>query len=229
MSFFYFNELPHIAIIGDVKQSKKIINRNDVQNKLRITLEEINNKYETDISSNFTITLGDEFQGLLHNGGNTMNIISEIERKMYPVKIRFGIGVGEISTDINKEMALGADGAAYYKARSAIEYLKANESRKQSATADIRIEADGDNLDTILMLNTILSLLAAIKELWSDRQREIIWNMMEYQDSQIDVAKRLNITQPAVQKSFSLSKYYEYKDALDAVGKALDEIRRKNV
>lgn len=79
------------------------------------------------------------------------------------------------------------------------------------------------------MLNTILELMTAIKESWSDRQREIIWNMLEYQDSQIDVAKRLKIQQPTVQKSFSKGKYYAYKDALDTIGKAVEEIRREVV
>ena len=85
---------------------------------MKQVLEEINNKYISDISAKFIITLGDEFQGLLGNGVNTMNIVSEIGRKMYPVKIRFGIGIG-------------ADGPAYYKARDAIEYLKGNEKKNK--------------------------------------------------------------------------------------------------
>ncbi|MFA9397627.1 MAG: SatD family protein [Clostridiaceae bacterium] len=227
--FFFFINNPYIAIIGDMKQSHKMDNRSEVQNKLKQVLEEINNKYECDISSKFIITLGDEFQGLLGNGVNTMNIISEIERKMYPVMIRFGIGIGKITTDINKEMALGADGPGYYKARNAIEYLKDNEKKKQAIAADIRFEVESDNQATTIMLNTILALMTAIKESWSDRQREIIWDMLEHQDSQIDVAKRLKIQQPAVQKSFSIGKYYAYKDALNTIGKALEEIRRDDV
>lgn len=228
MFFFFLND-PYVAIVGDIKKSKKIDNRSEVQNKLKQVLEEINNKYKSDVSAKFIITLGDEFQGLLGNGINTINIISEIERKMYPVRMRFGIGIGKITTDVNKEMALGADGPGYYKARNAIEYLKDNENKKQAIAADVRFEVESDNQATTIMLNTILELMTAIKESWSDRQREIIWNMLEYQDSQIEVAKRLKIQQPAVQKSFSKGKYYAYKDALDTIGKALEEIRREVV
>lgn len=227
--FFYFYNNPYIAIIGDMKQSQKMNNRSEVQNKLKQVLEEINNKYISDISSKFIITLGDEFQGLLGNGVNTMNMVSDIERKMHPVKIRFGIGIGKITTDVNKEMALGADGPGYYKARNAIKYLKDNEKKKQAIAADIRFEVESDNQATTIMLNTILALMTAIKESWSDRQREIIWDMLEHQDTQMDVAKRLKIQQPAVQKSFSIGKYYAYKDALDTIGKALEEIRRDDV
>ena len=227
--FFSFYNNPYVAIIGDIKESKKINNRSEVQKNLNKILEEINKKYKSDISSKFIITLGDEFQGLLCNGINTMNIVSEIERKMYPVKIRFGIGMGRITTDVEKEMALGADGPGYYKARTAVRYLKDNEKKKQAIAADVRFEVESDNQATTIMLNTILALMTAIKESWSDRQREIIWDMLEHQDSQIDVAKRMRIQQPAVQKSFAKGKYYAYKDALDTIRKALEEIRREDV
>ena len=83
--FFSFENDTYIAVIGDIKESKKITNRSEVQKKLKLILEKINEKYNDDISSKFMITLGDEFQGLLCNGKNTMNIIFEMERKMYPV------------------------------------------------------------------------------------------------------------------------------------------------
>ncbi|WP_313343111.1 SatD family protein [Sedimentibacter sp.] len=227
--FFSFKNDSYIAVIGDIRQSKRIENRSEVQKKLKQVLEEINLKYDKEIASNFIITLGDEFQGLLCSGTNTMSIITEIEIKMYPVKIRFGVGAGAITTDVNKEMSIGADGPGYYKARDAIEFLKENERKKQTNAADVRFETEGDNQAITIMINTILALLTVIKDSWSDRQREIIWDMLQHQDSQVDVAKRFKIKQPAVQKNLSKGKYYVYRDAMDTIGKALAEIRGNNV
>lgn len=227
--FFTFENDPYIAVIGDIRQSKQIENRSEVQKKLKLVLEGVNEEYDKEISSKFIITLGDEFQGLLCSGENIMRIITEIEMKMYPVRIRFGVGVGAITTAVNKEMSIGADGPGYYKARSAIEFLKENEKKKQTNTANVRLETEGNNQAITTMINTILTLLTVIKDSWSDRQREIIWDMLQYQDSQIDVAKRFGIKQPAVQKSLSKGKYYAYKDALDTIDIALMEIRRKDV
>lgn len=227
--FFSFENDIYIAVIGDIKESKKITNRSEVQKKLKQILEKINDKYTDDISSKFMITLGDEFQGLLCNGKNIMNIIFEIERKMYPVKIRFGVGAGTITTAVNKEMSIGADGPGYYNARNAIEIIKENEKKKQTNAADIRFEAEGSNQATTIMINTILSLLTVIKNSWSDRQREIIWDMLQYQDNQVDAANRFKIKQPAIQKSLAKGKYYAYKDALDTIESALSEIRREDV
>lgn len=227
--FFSFSYDPFIAIIGDIKNSKRIEDRKNVQNKLKNTLRKINEKYSHDISAKFMITLGDEFQGLLCKGENILNIIEEIQRKMYPIEIRFGIGVGAITTDINSEMAIGADGPGYYMARDAIEFLKQNEQKNKTHVADIRIEIDEDKNLAVIMLNTILSLLAVVKRDWTDRQREIIWDFVKYQDSQEKSAKRLGIAQSSVQRGLTNGNYYAYKDAIDTISNILKEIRSEDV
>ncbi len=218
----------YIAIIGDMKNSKEIINRGDVQKKLAKVLTAINKQYTKDIYSKFIITLGDEFQGLLSRGCNTMNIICEIQRYMHPIDIRFGIGIGPLATEVIREMSIGADGPAYYNAREAVNRIKEDEKRNQTNPADIRIELEGEaNQSLEELINTTLSLMTGIKEFWSDRQREIIGDMLEHQDNQTDVAKRLGIKQPTVQKSLSKAKYYTYKNAKDTINKALDSFLKQ--
>ena len=107
----------YFAIIGDIVESKKLIDRDGVQKRLNIILKDINIKFDNDIAAKFVITLGDEFQGLLSNPSNLFDIIDTIKFEMYPVRIRFGIGIGSIDTEVNSEMALGADGPAYHYAR----------------------------------------------------------------------------------------------------------------
>lgn len=222
---FSFN--PYIAIIGDIKKSKQINDRRTVQMELISILSEINQRYSDDLASRFMITLGDEFQGLLNHGDNIMNIIYEIESKMYPVEIRFGIGVGEITTDIDAEFPLGADGPAYYNARYAIELLKSSEKRNKVAKSNILIRLNEENEVSENMLNTILSLLTVIKNKWSDRQREVVNDYISHRDSQVKVANRLGITQSSVQKNLSNADYYSFKEAVDVVSCALSEIRRR--
>jgi len=228
MAFYFIND-PYIAIIGDIKKSKELEDRKSVQNKLEETLNAINKKYGEGISAKFTITLGDEFQGLLSAGSSVMEIIEEIQREMYPVEIRFGVGIGPITTDINSEMAIGADGPAYHKAREAIEFLKEDEQKNKTNASDIRIEEDGDNGASTIMLNTILSLLAVVKTGWSDRQREIIWDTMKYQDGQAKSAERLEVAQSSIQRGLNNGNYYAYKDAIDIISKEMKGIRRVDV
>lgn len=221
---FSFSYNPYIAIIGDIKKSKKITDRKSVQEKLRRVLEQVNKKYEKDISAKFMITLGDEFQGLLRGGENVLNIIQDIQMEMYPIIIRFGIGVGEITTNINAEMAIGADGPGYYMARSAIESLKQEELKNRKQSADIKIKIAEEKNKIAEMLNTIFSLMTVIQSNWTDRQREIIMDYRKYKGSQSDCAKRLGITQSSVQRGLNNGNYYAYKDAIDSVNDILGEI-----
>lgn len=66
----------------------------------------VNEKYDRDIASKFTITLGDEFQGLLCNGKNIIKIIFEIENCMWPIDIRFGIGIEKLPQVLNGRFLL---------------------------------------------------------------------------------------------------------------------------
>lgn len=227
--FFFFEYNPYVAVIGDIKDSKKIADRKDAQNKLSSVLKKINEKYESDISAKFMVTLGDEFQGLLFQGEKVLDIIEEIQMEMYPIQVRFGIGVGEITTDINSEMAIGADGPGYYNARTAIENIKKNEQKNAVQSSDIQIEIEADKYLLSVTLNTIFSLMAVIQNDWSQRQRQIIWEYDKYKCSQAECASRLGITQSSVQRSLVKGNYYAYKNAKETVSKILRGITRKDV
>lgn len=113
----------YVAIIGDIIDSKKIKNRNEVQQKLKHVLSKINPSYDDIIAANFIISLGDEFQGLLCQQEKVFEIVNDIEMNMFPIKIRFGISVGKIDTDILKNNTLEIAGPAYYNARKSISIL----------------------------------------------------------------------------------------------------------
>ena len=112
----------YCAIIGDIIQSKELADRAGVQAKLQETLTQINRRYEKVLASDCTITLGDEFQALLYTPVPAFELIEEVQRRMHPVRLRFGVGVGEITTPISRRLAIGADGPAYHYARAALLY-----------------------------------------------------------------------------------------------------------
>ena len=213
----------YLAVIGDIKKSRDLKNRNEIQKRIKETLNDINMKYTEDIASKFLITLGDEFQGLLRTGKNVLKIVTEIKMRLYPVKLRFGLGIGKITTDINYEMALGADGPGYYCAREAIDILKEKEHGKRVVPADICIKMEVCKEDRELLINTVFELLKTVEDGWTVRQREIIWDMLKNQDGQQRTADRLGITQSTVQKMLAAGTYYTYERALENVEKVLEE------
>ncbi len=209
-------EQQYIAIIGDIKGSKQSRDRSELQKQLKTVLADINMQYSKDIASKFVITLGDEFQGLLSFGGHIMDILTTIELRMHPALIRFGIGIGKITTEINPEMSLGADGPAYYNAREAITRLKEKEKKSKAALADTIILL-GEDEKCERLLNSLLSLLTVIKQGWTERQHEVIRDYLKHRDNQQAVAGRLGITQSSVQKSLSNANFFSYQEAVNTI------------
>lgn len=222
MLYFSENNL-FVAIIGDIRNSREIESRKAVQDKLKAVLEDINETYKEDIVSKFVITLGDEFQGVLVDCKKMLKIIEEIKMELFPVELRFGIGIGKITTDIDTEMALGADGPGYYNARNAIDKLKENEKKNKTVLSDLRLDI-ANNDARVNLINTIFELLKTIEMNWTERQREIIWDIQKHQDGQTKVANRLGIEQPAVHKALVKGKYYVYAKTMKTVEDILGEI-----
>ncbi len=167
-----------VAVIGDIKDSRLLENRKEVQLRLQEVLERLNENYKEEIVSRFLITLGDEFQGLLCSGKAVLDMINEIRMEMYPVRLRFGIGFGQITTDIRTEMALGADGPGYYRAREAVELLKEREKKNRPVLAELCLKMDEKLRDKEILLNTVFDLMYVVESGWTDRQREVIWDML---------------------------------------------------
>lgn len=211
---FSFAFDPYIAIIGDIVDSRHTSDRKEVQIKLKTVLGEINGTYANDIASKFMVTLGDEFQGLLKSGSPVLQILEKIEFAMHPVKLRIGIGVGSITTDIDPMMPLGADGPAYYCAREMIDELQSLEKKNRESPSDILIKIE-DHAEISSLINTVFTLSAAIKSDWTDRQREIIH--LYGGRTQKEVANLLQINQSNVQKALAGSNYYAYRKSMDTV------------
>ena len=202
----------YYAIIGDIIGSKALENRSEVQEKLNAILRTINTEYEKNIAANFVITLGDEFQGLLINPVSLLEIIQKIKLYMYPVKIRFGIGIGDIYTEINREMAIGADGPAYHNARAMVEKLKSisKSNSKSMYNSDVMLMDSGveGKDDIIQLINDNFCLCYFIESKWTEKQIEIIKKTNLGSRGQRELAKELNLAQSTIHRRLKASGYY---------------------
>jgi len=210
-------ENQYVVIIGDIVASRKVSERKKVQQKLKNTLEKINQKYADDIVAKLVISLGDEFQGLLKNHGNIIKIITEIEEELAPVKLRFGVGVGSVATDINFDNSLEIDGKAYYRARKVIKKIEEKEAQYAESYSNIMVcSSDEDSLNDELA-NATLSVCTALKSKWTRRQKEIISAYLHNYENQYKTAETLNIAQSSVNRALRNAEFYSYKRAMNKV------------
>ncbi len=116
--------MEYLTMICDIKNSKQLKNREEVQYFLIDMLKEANNRFASFIASKFIITLGDEWQGLLHYPCNYTAIINYFHEKLDTIDFYCGIGIGEITIN-NFELTVNQlDGPSFHKAREALKYVK---------------------------------------------------------------------------------------------------------
>ncbi len=218
----------YYAIVGDMVNSKKITNRLKMQEKLKAYLEKINQEYKEIIAANFIITLGDEFQGLLKSPLYLFDILYKTQIAMKPLKIRFGIGIGDILTTIDNKMSIGSDGPAWWFARDMINDLKSNQKGlKRIANIKVAGEFDQDLLD---LININLSICYSIMKNWTSEQREVVeYIISNYglndQFIQKDIAKEIGISPVNLNKKLKLSLYYDWVYTHKKIEKLLNKER----
>ena len=174
--------MKYLAVIADIIKSREILNREDFQLKLTNKLEQLNNSSKNIISP-YTITLGDEFQSVYKSADGLLEDFYEILIELYPVKIRFSVGLDLISTNLKTNTSLGMDGPAFYKAREGIETLKNKEISLVQFFSSQTDELDLINKSLILM-NSIMNnwkynSLFIFKELLNTNQIPKIANSLE--------------------------------------------------
>jgi len=187
----YF-QMKKIALIGDIVSSRKIKNRAEVQNKLSALFRELNKRDKT-IASPFTITLGDEFQVLYGTADNLFKDICRILITLYPVKVKFSIGVGNLTTKINKSQSIGMDGTAFHNARQGLNELK---------NVSFLINIVTDDADDLELERQSMFLISHMLKKWK-QTRLMIFNMLYDELSTKEISRKLKISDKAVYKNIN--------------------------
>ena len=215
----------YYALITDIVNSKLIEDRYQTQEKLSQYLDQLNEEYDSNLASGFSIALGDEFQALFSCADKLFETMMKIEVHMKPIEFRFAIGVGDITTSIRKNQSIGSDGLAWWSARDTLIELKKNHKKGLKEVSNIRI--DGLMYQELNeLLNVSLSLSAKIKEKWTTQQKTIIEHLintygLSISFTQSEVAQHLGLSAPDLNKKLKLSNYYDYVSLFDKITKVL--------
>lgn len=135
----------------------------------------LNTNYKDQILSPLTITLGDEFQGVVKNrrAGEEMIIAAEewLLNKTENIKIRFLLHYGIIETPINPEIAYGMLGKGLTDARDGLNAMKKEKDRFKVSGME-----DNDNI------NDHFILFQSIIDGWSIADRKLVADFLKESD-----------------------------------------------
>lgn len=199
-----------LVLIADIEASKEIKEeqREMLQDRLQEELEEINQAEQAPLSP-YTITLGDEFQAVFKKADGFFTHLFRILSVLYPVRVRFSLGVGSIATPINTEQAIGMDGPAFHEARNGIETLK-------ESGFLFHLSVEEEHNATLDLINNSLQLLSHEIQGWKQNRLAILYLLREGYDYK-EIVDQLDISPPA---------FYKNKEAgaLEVVDELMDNI-----
>ncbi len=204
--------MKYLAVIGDIVDSKRIVNRAEVQRELEVALKTINEEYSRYIASDFLITLGDEFQGLLSCPEKALSIVNDLEGKVEDVAFRYGLGWGELATSL-KPTSLGMDGPCFHMARRTI--IRAKEESRW-----ISVEGFGEELD--VALNGVFRLIRSVSGRWKPAQSETV-RLMRETGLQKEVARLRGVSTSVVSETLKAA---HFKSVSEAEGSVAILLRR---
>jgi hypothetical protein len=217
----------YFAVIGDLVASRSIPAREVFQKQFSQILTEVNEHFKPSIASRFTVTVGDEFQGLLGKATQICHIMDTIITRLYPVKVRFGIGIGAMSTEIDPVKSLGADGPAYWAARKAIEFIHENNDYGTSRTCLYTSDPSQSHL-----INAALAANGLILDGWRGTQLAVLKALVDsdlYGDDfeQVKLAEYMKLTPASLQKRIKGSGVKVYIRNGMAISEAIDHLGKQ--
>lgn len=211
----------HLAIIGDIIGSKQVKDRAQLQEAIQQAFETIHQAYPDLIQSKFTLTLGDEFQALLTPSKQVFELLDHLE-KLIPVPFRFGLGYGDLTTDFDENVSIGADGPAFWHAREAIDHI--HDQNWSGKTKGYLITKD-ETFDR--MMNDFILLSDTLKNEWTDLQKKTFEEMLGHgiyttDFNQKEFAESLGISASSLSKRLNNGNIKIYLQARNTMGYLLE-------
>lgn len=204
-------KLNYPILMADIIHSRKL-NSVDLMTDFKRIIKDVNVKWAQEIQSPLTITLGDEFQGILSTVEVACRIIFDIEEELIKsnqaFKLRYVLNVGKIDTPLNKERAHEMLGEGLTIAREKLNELKTDKTRFHFI---IPKYAEGEK-----MLNDLFVLYGSYVDKWKRSEYPIVKEFLLDKNYQ-EVAKIVKVNPSSAwrrQKSLSIEEYATCKQLI---------------
>jgi len=201
-----------VAVKMDMRSSRRIRDREQAQERFLQVMDALNREFAASIQARFIVTHGDEAQGMLRPE-TAPDALAAMERAIegvFPVRLRFGIGMGTLSTPL-QPAAIGMDGEAWHAASRAL-------SLARSRRKHVVFSGFGEQTDE--QLCALANLLLHLRNGWSPEQRRAI-ELVDAGMMQSAAAAALGVSESAISQRLTSAGWHFYRDGREAVASLL--------
>jgi hypothetical protein len=203
-----------IILMADI-QNSSLQNQRILAQQFGHLIQAANKKFQAELRSPLTITLGDEFQGIPQTIESGLKIIFHLEesilKKGYTMKLRYILQVGRIETPINSRIAYGMMGKGLTDARNQLNLLKKEKNRFKIKTTRIA---------QTHVLNQAFLLYQSLVDTWKPKDQPIVSSFLTLKDyKKVAIKHQLNPSSTwRRQKSLNIAQYNSIKEILLYLG-----------
>ena len=204
------------VLMGDLLGSETALSAEHLHARFNAAIADANVRYGDDLLSPLTITLGDEFQGVLRDAPAGLAIMRHLRLGLLAegIDCRFVLGQVLLRTPPNPERAWNMMGPGFGRARDRLDEKKAVTLYRFSVDP----EAAQDTVEETV-LDALGAGLSAIESGWTDRQRDDITAQIRGM-SAMQLARQRGVSVHSIYKVRSAGHYDAYLAQWDAIATA---------
>jgi hypothetical protein len=204
------------VIMGDLVRSESSLPVDLLHELFNKAISDQNNTHSKAFLSPMTITLGDEFQGVVRSLAQAVLIARDIRLQLLAddIDCRFVVGLVEIKTPINPDKAWNMMGPGLSRAREKLNQKKADQFYRFSLLDSPVME---------IMLDALGAGLSAIERDWTVQQRKDISALMSGL-SAVELANRRNVSVHSIYKVRGSGNFDAYSIQWHAIVEALTSL-----
>lgn len=210
-----------VVVTADIIGSRRIEPHERLREAVALALDAFNRTWAAGIAVPFSVAAGDEVQGVLRPDSSVFAMVRRLRWALRsaplrpPVRLRVGLGWGEIETPLSRASSWEMDGLAFHLARRALAGAGGAPGGKGEAT-----RFAGPDPHHEAWVNVALSLVDAIMNRWTEDQWEAV-SAYDRLGTYPAAARELGIAFQNVQKRCAAARWRVVREAEEFLGRSL--------
>lgn len=213
------------VLMGDIVNSRQATDIKAMHKSFNQIVAEVNDVFEGKIVSPMTITLGDEFQGIMLDLSYAFAAARYFRARLAQKNItcRFVIGTVKLETEINEDKAWNMMGEGLAEARFKLG------NKKEKNYYQFSLEKKMINIEDLL--DAVGRSLSFVEEKWTEKQKEnvqaVVLNSFQKRKSKKALAQKKQVSENSLYVSLRSAHYQFYETQTAVIEKVLGRLDKR--